>query len=103
VQREDAALGHEVVHDAEEPLLHLAGVLRAHDDHLPPGEVEVYARGRRHVVGVAVAGELPCVVDGEVRRAEVLQLLVCGADAPAIEPGRAPSSYTLGPPQQGRR
>jgi hypothetical protein len=83
VQREDAALGHEVVHDAEQPLLHLAGVLRAQDHHLPPGEVDVYAGGRRHVVRVAVTGELAGVVDGEVRRAEALQLLVRGPDAPA--------------------
>ncbi len=32
VQRQHAALGHEVVHEAEDALLHLAGVLRAQDD-----------------------------------------------------------------------
>lgn len=83
MQREDAPLGHEVVHDAEEALLHLAGVLRAQDHHLPPSEVDVYARGRRHVVRVTVTGELPGVVNCEVRRAEALQLLVRGPDAPA--------------------
>lgn len=88
MEREDAALGHEVVHDAEEALLHLAGVLRAQDHHLPPSEVDVYARRRRHVVRVTVAGELPGVVDGEVRRAEALQLLVRRPDAPACGVGR---------------
>jgi hypothetical protein len=34
-------------------------------------------------VRVTVTGELPGVVNGEVRRAEALQLLVRGPDAPA--------------------
>ncbi len=34
VQRQDAALGHEVVHHREDALLHFARVLRAQDDHL---------------------------------------------------------------------
>lgn len=83
VQGEDAPPGHEVVHHPEEPLLHLPGVLRAEDHHLPPSEVDVYARRRRHVVRVPVAGELPGVVYGEVRRAELLQLLLRRPDAPA--------------------
>ncbi len=35
VQGENAALGHEVVHHAEDALLHLSSVLRAQDHHLP--------------------------------------------------------------------
>ena len=55
----------------------------------------IYARGRRHVVRVAVTGELAGVVDGEVRRAEALQLLVRGPDAPATGDTHALCCVTL--------
>lgn len=88
MEGEDFPLGHEVVHDAEEALLHLPGVLRAEDDHLPPSQVDVHARRRRHVVRVPVAGELTRVVDREVRRAELLQLLLRRTYTPATSPIR---------------
>ncbi|KAG6546316.1 hypothetical protein Mapa_012357 [Marchantia paleacea] len=88
VQRQNAALGHEVVHEAEEPLLHLARILGAQDHHLLALEVHVHAGRRRHVVRVPVAGELARVVDGEVRRPEVLELLGRGADAHVVHEER---------------
>ena len=72
VKGQDLALRHEVMHDAEEAFLHFAGVLRAQDDHFSPGEVEVYACGGSHVVGVTVTRELPRVVYRKIRSSEIL-------------------------------
>mmetsp|Transcript_61828 Transcript_61828/g.191547 ORF Transcript_61828/g.191547 Transcript_61828/m.191547 type:complete len:276 (-) Transcript_61828:180-1007(-) len=48
---------HEVVHDGEDALLHLAGVLRAQDHHLLPLEGHGDRGGGRHALGLPVAGE----------------------------------------------
>ena len=75
VHREHAPLRHEVVHDREDALLHLAGVLGAEDDELAVFEAEVDARRRGHAGGVAVGRERARVVDREVGLAEVRQLV----------------------------
>lgn len=48
VQRKHALLRHEVVHEGEDALLHLAGVLRAENHHLAPSKAEAHAGGRGH-------------------------------------------------------
>ncbi len=80
VHREDALAGHQIVHDGEDALLHLAGVLGAEDDRLASLEVEVDAGLRRHPFGQAIGGELAGVVDDEVRLAEVSEFLGGWAD-----------------------
>ncbi|KAG6548769.1 hypothetical protein Mapa_009530 [Marchantia paleacea] len=92
VQRENAPLGHEVVHQTEEPLLHLSRVLRSQDHHLPALQVHVHAGGRAHVVRSPVAWKLAGVVDGEVRGAEVLELLGRGPDAHVVHEQRVVSA-----------
>ena len=72
--------GLEVVHHAEDALLHLAGVLGAEDDHLHALEVDLDRGGGRHAGREAVRGELAGVVDDEVGFAEVDELLGCGTD-----------------------
>lgn len=76
VKREHALLGHDVVHEGEDALLHLAGVLGAKDDHLAPSQAQAHAGGRCHSLCVSVGRELAGVVDDEVGLAEVEQLLV---------------------------
>ena len=71
VHREHAVLGHQVVHDREDALLHLAGVLGAEDDELAVLEAEVDAGRRGHAGGAAVGGKRAGVVDREVGLAEV--------------------------------
>jgi hypothetical protein len=74
VHRQHAALGHEVVHDREHPLLHLAGVLAAEDDELATAERQVDRRGGGHARGVLVGGEAAGVEDDVVGRAEAVEL-----------------------------
>ena len=69
-------------------LLHLAGVLGAEDDHLLALEVDLDRGGRRHASGEAVRRELAGVVDGEVGRAKVLELLGRRADEHWSSAGR---------------
>lgn len=83
MQGQDPSLRHEIVHHTEQAFLHLPGVLRAEDYHFSSTKVDVYARRRRHVMRVAIARELTGIVYGEVWSAKMLQLLVCGSDAPA--------------------
>lgn len=64
----------QVMHDREDALLHLAGVLRAEDDHLHALEVDLDAGGGCHAGRETIGGELAGVVDYEVWVAEVRQL-----------------------------
>lgn len=81
---EDALLGHEVVHDAEEALLHLPRVLRPEDHHLPALQAQIDARRRGHGVREAVAGEAPGVVDGEIRGPELREFLGARPNTPIL-------------------
>jgi hypothetical protein len=72
--------GLEVVHDGEDALLHLAGVLCAEDDHLHALEVDLDGGGGAHALGEAVSGELAGVVDDKVGLAELGELVLGGAD-----------------------
>lgn len=79
MQREHAALGHEVVHDCKDALFHFPSILRAEDDHLHAAEADVHAAAARHVRGVAVAGEGAGIEDGKVGLAKVVELLFSGS------------------------
>mmetsp|Transcript_25265 Transcript_25265/g.80303 ORF Transcript_25265/g.80303 Transcript_25265/m.80303 type:complete len:275 (+) Transcript_25265:457-1281(+) len=57
--------GHQVVHDREDALLHLASVLRAQDDHLSPLEGHGDGGRRGHAFGLPVAREDARVEDHE--------------------------------------
>jgi hypothetical protein len=72
--------GLEVVHDGEDTLLHLTGVLGTENDHLATLEVDLDGRLRGHAGGETVGGELAGVIDGEIGCAEVLELLLGRAD-----------------------
>ena len=80
VQREHAPLWHQVVHDAEDALLHLAGVLRAQDDHLARLQVDVDRRRARHEARVSVHRKRASVEDRKVRGSERRELCLRGAD-----------------------
>ena len=74
VHRQHALLRHQVVHDREHALLHLAGVLGAEDHELAARERQIDRGGRGHARGVAVRREPAAVVDHVVGLAEALQL-----------------------------
>ena len=80
VHREHAALRHQVVHDREDGLLHLAGVLGAEDDDLAVLDAEIDARLGGHARGEPVGGEPAGVVDDVIGRPEGGKLLPGGAD-----------------------
>lgn len=80
VQRQHVVLDwHLVEQDREDSLLHLAGVLRAEDDHLSLGKVDGHGRRRGHALGEAVGRERPSVVD-HIVWVEGLELLAGRAD-----------------------
>ena len=80
VHREHAAFGHQVVHDGEDALLHLAGVLAAEDDELAGAEVEHDAGGVVHALDGGVGGAEAGVVDGVVGVPVGGQFVFSGAD-----------------------
>ena len=80
VHRQDAAAGHQVVHQREDALFHFAGVFGAEDDHLAPLEADVDAGARGHLMRVRIGGKLPGVVDHVVGLAEIRQLFGRGTD-----------------------
>lgn len=81
VERQVAELDRlEVVHDGEDALLHLARVLGAENHHLATLEVDLDRSLRRHARREAVGRELARVVDGEIGRAKLLELLGRRAD-----------------------
>ncbi len=80
MEGEDALLGHQVMHDGEDALLHLPRILGSQDDHLAGVEVEGDTRLAGHPGGVLVGGELTGIQDGKVRLSVGLQLLLCRSD-----------------------
>jgi hypothetical protein len=90
VQRELPKLdGLEVVHDREDSLLHLAGVLGTKDDHLHALKVDFDRGGRGHAGREAVGGELAGVVDDEVGLAKVGEFFGGRADEHVVLPRSA--------------
>ena len=69
--------GLKVVHDGENTLLHLAGVLGTKDDHFHALEVDFDGRGGAHTLRESVGGELSGIVDDEVGFTKLEELL-CG-------------------------
>ncbi len=88
VHREHAALRHQVVHDREDGLLHLARVLGAEDDNLAVLDAEVDARLGGHARGEPVGGEPARVVDDVIGRPEGGKLLPGGADEHVVHEQR---------------
>ena len=79
VQGQDVVLNrHEIKHDGENALLHLAGILGPENDHLVRRKVDGHTRTRGHAEGVSVGGEGTGVVDGKVGGAVRLHLLLGG-------------------------
>lgn len=75
-------LGHEIIHDGEDPLLHFSGVLCAEDDHLPLLEIQSHRGDIGDALDVLVGVELSGVEDVVVGAGmEVgLEFLLGGAD-----------------------
>ena len=71
MHREDAAAGHDVVHQREDAFFHFAGVFGAEDDHFAALQADVDAGARGHLVRVRIGGKLAGVVDHVVGLAEV--------------------------------
>lgn len=67
--------GLEIVHDREDTLLHLTGILGTEDDHLHSLEVDPDGGGGSHTGGESVGRELTSIVDDEIGLAEIFELL----------------------------
>ena len=80
VQRQDTTLGHEVVHDGKDSLLHLTGVLGAKNNHFTASKVERHRGGRGHSGGVSVCREAARVKNGKVRLAKLGEFLGSGTN-----------------------
>jgi hypothetical protein len=72
--------GHEVVHNGEDTLLHLSGVLGTEDNHLHALEVDLDGCGRSHTGSETVRRELAGVVNNKVGLAKLLELVLGGTD-----------------------
>ena len=88
VHREHILLGHDVVHDGEDSLLHLTGVLGAQDHHFAAAEAQGDTRvsgdsGDRWVGGMAAR-----VVDDIVGRTKVLELFGGGPNQHVVHEER---------------
>ena len=87
-------------HDGEDTLLHLASILRSEDNHLHALEVDLDGRSRRHSLGETIRRELSCVVDNEIRLAEIEELLLRRPNEHVVllwsEPEPCTGSETLG-------
>jgi len=75
MHRQDAPLGHNVVHDREHALLHLAGVLGPQNHQLTVLEADVDAGLGGHAGCQPIGGKFAGVVDHVVRLAKIGQLL----------------------------
>ena len=77
-----AFLGHEVVHNGEDSLLHLTGVLGAEDDHLAQLEVQRHCGVIDHIGDVLVGSEFTSVEDIVVSTAREIpvELGLCGSN-----------------------
>lgn len=69
-----------VVHDREDPLLHLSGVFCSENNHLHALEVDLDRGCRAHALGEPIGRELTGVVDDKVRFTEVKKLFLCWPD-----------------------
>lgn len=67
--------GLEVVHDGEDTLLHLTGILGTEDNHLHSLEVDPNGGGGSHAGGESVGRELTSVVYDEIGLAEIFEFL----------------------------
>lgn len=67
--------GLEIVHDREDTLLHLTGILGTEDDHLHSLEVDPDGGGGSHTGGESVGRELTSIVDDEIGLAEIFEFL----------------------------
>ena len=76
MHRKHALFRHQIVHDGEDALLHLARVLGAEYDELFALQREIDTGGRRHLLSVSVCGELPGVIDHVVGVSERCQFPV---------------------------
>lgn len=66
----------EVVHDREDPLLHLPGVFCPENNHLHPLEVDLDRGCRAHALGESIGRELAGVVDNKVWFTEATKLFL---------------------------
>lgn len=67
--------GLKIVHDREDTLLHLTGILGTEDDHLHSLEVDPDGGGGSHTGGESVGRELASIVDDEIGFAEIFEFL----------------------------
>ena len=80
VEREDTRLGHEVVHNGEDALFHLASVLCSENDHLSTAKVDGDRGGGGHAGGITIGREGTRIKNGKVGFTIVLELFVRGTD-----------------------
>ena len=74
VHRQHILFGHQPVHQREDALFHLTGVLGAEDDHLVGFQVQRHAGVGVDALDVRVRRKLAGIEDGEVRLAELVEL-----------------------------
>ena len=63
------------MHDGENTLFHLAGILSTKNNHLHPLEIDLDTCRRAHTLGEAISRELASIVDDEIGDAEIGKLL----------------------------
>ena len=74
VKRKDTSLGHIVVHDGEDALLHLSGVFGTEDDHLAVLEADSNRGLASNAFSKRVGRELASINDGEIWLTKALYL-----------------------------
>ena len=87
MHRQHSQLGHQIVHDREDTLLHLTGVLRSENHHLAVFEAQIH-RGLGEAGRLVQRGELARVVDHVVGVPEFGQLPACGPDEHVVHEQR---------------
>jgi hypothetical protein len=80
VKRKDSALGHKVMHNGKNSLLHFTSVFGSKDNHLLLVKVEGDRGGGGHAGGVTIGRELAGVVNSEVRLAKISKFGSGGTD-----------------------
>ena len=81
---ENTLLGHEIVHDTEEALLHLTSILCPKNNHLSSPKVKVYTCRRCHIMCVSITWKASSVVNREIWGPKVLHLFWSRPNAPVI-------------------